>query len=265
MNPVTVLIPVGPQPEYLQWLPEAINSVLEQTVPVDEILLIDDGDNFHYTGGWEPWLFPEIAVLIGDLLELPMFVRHAGMPSLYTGKVSYGIYHYEPDITISCWKTPWNIGFAQAFNCGVGLADNDLIVYLAADDMLYPTAVEDCLATWEANDQKDAWYAMSYRLQDGTEGNIPINAAMITRNLWKWAGGFPPSAFAGPDALFLSRLMVHAPDRIIKVAEGKPNYWIRQHANQETGRQASFFLEEMGSIRNKETERFVPNAEIVLR
>ena len=94
---------------------------------------------------------------------------------------------------------------------------------------------------------------------------IPINAAMITRNLWKWANGFPPSAFAGPDALFLSRLMIHAPDRIIKVAEGKPNYWIRQHANQETGRQASFFLTEMDSIRNKETERFVPNTEVVLK
>ena len=43
MNPVTILIPIGPQPEYLQWLPEAIESVLQQTVLPREILLIDDG------------------------------------------------------------------------------------------------------------------------------------------------------------------------------------------------------------------------------
>jgi hypothetical protein len=79
--------------------------------------------------------------------------------------------------------------------------------------------------------------------------------------------GFPPAAFAGPDAVLLSCLIAHAPDRIIKVAEKKPLYWIREHADQETKRQFSFYAASgiMEVIRNKETERFMPNGEIVLR
>jgi len=76
-------------------------------------------------------------------------------------------------------------------------------------------------------------------------------------------GGLSPAAFAGPDALVLSILMVHAPDRIIRVAPGKVNYHIREHPEQDTKQQMAFYAMSgcIEVIRNKETERFVPNPE----
>lgn len=250
MAPITVLIPVGPQPEYLQWLPEAVQSVMEQTQLPDEILLISDG-----------------ASLSLELVK-GMVQRYSHAIETYAERKMFTLCPVNSSdmLVFKIWQTPWNIGFSPAFNCGVGLAENNLILYLAADDRLLPTAVEDCLHTWVANNRRDAWYALSYQV--GTQVHtIPNNAAMITRDLWKWMGGFPPAAFAGPDALMLSRLMVHAPDRIIKVAEGKPNYWIREHAAQETKRQFSFYAASgiMEVIRNKETERFIPNPEVQLK
>lgn len=236
---VTILIPVGPNPAYKQWLPEALESAIGQTYPAHEILLIDDAADLHY--------------LIEDE-HLRLWDATMG------GKYIYNIPPYlsEKGPVLSIWKAPWRLGFSAAFNCGVGLAEYDLIVYLASDDKLGSEAVEDCVGAWEAAGRKDAWYAMTYMV--GTEvRSIPINAAMITKGLWRYLGGFPPSAFAGPDALLLSCLMVHAPDRIIKVREGKPNYWIREHSEQETHHQASYFLDEMNSIRGKETDRFKPN------
>lgn len=248
MNPVTILIPIGPQPEYLQWLPEAIESVLQQTVLPNEILIVADGVDISLE------FLKGVVVKYSHAIE--MFKDHFTLCPIDSNKM----------IVIKRWKTPWNIGFAQAFNCGVGLADNDLIIYLASDDKLMPTAVEDCLKTWNDNNQKDAWYAMSYWYHEDTH-TIPNNAAMITKNLWKWLKGYPPSAFAGPDAMLLSILMVHANDRIIKVAEGKANYWVREHPYQDTKRQFSFFAASgiMEVIRNKETERFVPNVEVILK
>lgn len=247
MASVTILIPVGPQAVYLDYLPEALESVLKQTVQPAEILLVGDGVNID----------------VWALLE------RVGL-RVWGDTFTEGIHRYrlvDSDLNVRFWRTAWNIGFAPAFNCGVGLAENDLIIYLAADDKLYPTAVEDCLATWEANNHKDAWYSMTYQVEGGPMGDVPNNAAMITRDLWRWMGGYPPAAFAGPDALALSCLMVHASDRIIKVTQGKPNYWVRQHPEQETKRQFSFYAASgiMEVIRNKETERFTPHTEVSLK
>ena len=62
-----------------------------------------------------------------------------------------------------------------------------MIIYLASDDKLMPTAVEDCLKTWEENNQKDAWYAMSYWYAMKILILFLITAAMITRNLMEVA------------------------------------------------------------------------------
>lgn len=49
---ITVVIPVGPMPAHKKWLDNAIDSVLAQTHPAFEILLIDDlaGLNENYRG-----------------------------------------------------------------------------------------------------------------------------------------------------------------------------------------------------------------------
>jgi hypothetical protein len=130
---------------------------------------------------------------------------------------------------------------------------------MGSDDVLMPTCLEDCLETYQQNNQKAAWYSVTYQLQNGKVDSIPINAAMVTKRLFQLTGGFPPTASVGGcDALCLSILIKHMPDRIIQVRPGKVNYWIRSHAEQETHRQSSFFLDEMNSIRNKETERWTP-------
>jgi len=253
MNQVTVLIPVGKGP-YKSWLPEAIDSAINQSVPPGEILLVDDAagitdqDMHNWFGKYpEPLRFHS-----GYLVFNKLVWWWEGAPP-------------EREIWISLWRLPHKIGFSQAFNCGMEVAIFDNIMYLAADDILGVDAIKDSLAAWETNHEKDGWYSLTYESPSGGICDIPINAAMITRNLWRWMGGYPPEAFAGPDALALSRLMVHAPDRIIKVAPGKVNYHIREHPQQETKTVAQPYSEEMTSIRNKATAAFKPNVEFMLK
>ena len=241
---VTVIITVGPDPCYKEYVKEAVQSVLDQTYKVYDLLIIDDQANL------DPY---EIAM--GEILLL------------YLGRVDQFIYTSREFPLLSVWRTPWQIGYAQAFNCGVGLATNNLIICLAADDKLMPEAVADCVEIYLKNNKKDAWYNMSYQLQDGTTHAAFNNICMVTKNLWRWLGGYPPSAFAAPDALLISILMKHAPDRLIEVKRGKINCWLRQHPNQDTLKQAAFFMASgvVNTIRDMETQRFVPNKEIKLR
>lgn len=55
---VTVVIPVGPEPQHVRWLDEAIASVREQTYPVGQILLIDDMQGMPYRSGVTTWHAP---------------------------------------------------------------------------------------------------------------------------------------------------------------------------------------------------------------
>lgn len=251
MIPVTVLIPVGPRFRF-DWLQEAVNSVLAQTYPVDEILLVDDKAELTDQD-------------IHELFDSSVKLRWNNWRDSYKDSCKI-MWYTENGISVSIWRSPANIGFAQAFNCGMALASNDLVLYLAADDALAPTAVADCLEAYEANNEKDAWYSLTYQSDEGVS-DIPINAAMITRNLWKWMKGYPPSAFAGPDAVLLSCLLAYAPDRIVKVASGKINYRIKMHPNQETKKQFGFFAASgiMEVIRNMETQRFVPDGGVTLK
>ena len=241
---VTVLIPVGPRFRF-DWLQEAVNSVLAQTYPVDEILIVDDG------AGINDQLMHKLFGNIKLDKKLPCDAR---------GKWRW----HQFALNISCWHSPTNIGFSQAFNCGVALAENELIMYLASDDTLAQTATADCLEAYEANNQKDAWYALTYS-DAGRVDDTPINACMLTRNLFNYLGMYPPAAFAGPDAALLSIMMVHLPDRIIRVAQGKVNYFIKQHSEQETKVTAQRFSTEMTSIRNILTRDFKPREGVVLK
>lgn len=250
MDHVTVLMPIGPKPGHLKWINEALDSIFKQTRPIKEIMLIDDQAHLSSQWIWDTFdIFDESLHFMGtDHHSKEVWV----WDSSFTNRETY----------LSLWKTPWRLGFAAAFNCGMALAMNELVVYLASDDFLYPDCVADCLETYHANQEKDAWYALSYDVQDEPGVHtIPNNCAMITRGLWEFTGGFPPSAFAGPDALLLSCLIANAPDRIIPVKSGKANYFCRKHDDQDTHSQASFFLDEMNAIRNKETERFSPEPE----
>lgn len=242
---VTVLMPVGPNynPE---WLQEAIASVLQQEGDVHQLLIIGDGVDL----GWDMWN------------NLPNFISLSGEESKRWG--DYGGYDFfpsygNPEILSYC-KLPAHVGFSSTFNLGVGMSKNELVMFLAADDKLMPTAVEEAVATWEKHDRKDAWYHLKYIDSNGHVSQIHNNIALTTKHFFlDMCGGYPPAAFVGPDAALMSCLMVHAPDRIIPVISDKPLYWIRDHDQQETKIHTWKYVPEMNSIRGKLTAEFKLN------
>lgn len=274
MNDITVVIPVGHKPAYKNWLPEAVESVLKQTVLPREIFIVDDqanisisdfhrlfrepgyGSDFYHAGYYNK-------VWFGRNEKQDRRVDNLG--EVYSISRCGGEYfkHEENShrFRATYWRTPWRLGFSASFNCGVGLAENDLIVFLASDDIMMPNCIEACIESYKNNDQKDAWYYMTYEVENDGIFNLPNNVALITKGLWAYLGGFPPSAFAGPDALLISILLKHSPDKLVHVKSDGPLQWLRQHKDQDTHEQASHFNSEVISIRNKETNRFIPNPE----
>lgn len=213
MTPITVVIPVGPHPDYKKYLPECLESVQEQLKYGDQLIVIDD---------------------------------QAHLDLYYT---------IDPDNN-KVWKTPWLLGCAASWNCGVGLSRNDLVLLMGSDDRLLPNCLDSLRKAYEENKGKAAWYNLTIQIENETH-SVFNNAAAITKKLWKELGGFPPSAgVGGPDSLAISIMIVHFPDRLIQVREGYPLYWCRVHSAQETPRSAGFFSSEIVSIRDKETARW---------
>lgn len=194
-RPVTVMIPVGPYPCHKRWLGECLASVAAQTCPADEVLLIDD---------------------MADVDS------HIGL-----------------DVGLSkirIWKAPWRLGDVGAFNCGVALARNDLVFMLSCDDTLEPDCLELCAIEYEKMEGRDGYYWVGNHYMDGQPDQaLPFSAAMVTKGLWRECGGFPvETTGCGGDAALISILMTHFSRRLVKVADGKPLYNCRVHAESQT-------------------------------
>jgi len=157
-------------------------------------------------------------------------------------------------------ETLWNVGVADAFNFGIALSDCNLVFTLGSDDKLMPTCLEECVKAYEEH-KIEGWYNVTVVTSSGQVADWFNNTAMVTKALWEWSGGFPPSAgVAACDALLLSILMVHAPERMIQVKQGTPLCWLREHENQDTRKNMSFYAASgvVEAIRNMETTRFKP-------
>ena len=238
MEPISVVVPVGPDERYLEYLPECIESILNQTYKPTEIILVDDGanlvDKFKY--------------------NLTSFFDY--------NRLSYGkdgtlLYLRESFPYVILYKTLWNVGVPDAFNFGVALAENNLVFMLGSDDKMMPTCLEKCVESYEKH-QKEGWYFVKYQLQSGSVMQIQNNTAMVTKKLWEETGGFPPSAGVGAcDALLLSIMMKHMPDRIIPVESEEPLCWLREGDYQDTRKNGWLFADEIVSIRGKETVRWI--------
>lgn len=193
--PITVTIPVGPYPQNVRWLHEALNSIVEQGVLPDEVLLIDDG------AGLDPAHYPGCRI----------------------------------------WRTPWRSGVAHAFNYGVALARNDLVVMLGSDDRLLPDCIRTCWATWQRLDDPIGYYAMTVLYDDGKVQNDPCNAAMVHKALWNLTGGFPIEAAIGAcDTWLISKIMIGGGGNIYHLSE-YPTYWYRAHEETSTRTRANWF------------------------
>lgn len=242
MEAVTVVIPVGPDPIYRQWLPECLKSVFEQTKYPYEILLIDDQANLTVD---------ELVGMTYSVIDTHAIERY---------KDRFTISRIDPNrfTAIRVYKTPWNVGVADAFNFGVALSENNLVFMLGSDDVMLPNCLEECVKTYE-KERIEGWYSVTVKyMTSGQKQWIPCNTAMVTKKLWEDTGGFPPSAGVGaPDALLLSIMMKHMPERIVMVKQHEPLCLLREHDHQDTKKNAWLFDTEIVSIRNKETARFV--------
>lgn len=156
----------------------------------------------------------------------------------------------------SYWPSPWLIGCADAWNIGVSIAKNNLCLLMGSDDKLLPGCLDALREAYVSTGYLDAYYNLTIIDDKGDVHTVFNNAAAVTKGLWNLTGGFPPSAFAAPDALLISIMMVHLPHLLLQVKEKTPLYWVRTHEAQDTQRMAGAFNWETIQIRNVETARW---------
>lgn len=243
MTDVSVCIPVGNNPVYLEWLPECIDSVMAQTKLPTEIIFVGDGFAL-------PEKIKEIYPRVEDTLWLGS--------NFFQNTV---IKEREQMVRLASFNSPHATGVADAMNFGITLAQNNLVFTLASDDKMMPTCLAECVKEYDKQ-KIEGWYNVTIITQAGVKQWLPNQTAMVTRELWAYLGGFPPSAgIAACDALALSILMKHAPERIIQVKQGTPLCWLREHEHQDTKKNMAYFAISgvIEVIRDLETKRFEPH------
>jgi hypothetical protein len=219
-NAVSIIVPVGPDPRYKDFLMECLTSIVEQMQVGDEILIVDD-----------------MAFLSPEFL--------ASVPAPEGAAINYV-------------RTEWLIGCADAWNMGVSLARNEWCILMGSDDKLLPDCLDICRK--EINRPGHdllGYFNLTCLLDTGELVTAFNNAALVSRSLWIHTGGFPPSAGVGaPDALMVSILLVHGSQHLIQLHEGKPLYWVRSGEHQDTRKQAAPFNWEVIRVRDIETARW---------
>ena len=199
MIPISVVIPVGPSEANKRWIPDALESIQQQTQLPDEVLIISDmaglsqGMDHRQPYPIRTWTTPwrlgiPAAFNCGVALAQNECVFMLGSDDWL-----------EPDCLEECMKMyekegqPGNVFFF------VGVRYND-------------------------NRKEKEQYA-------------PCNAAMVTKRLWKATGGFPlQSASGATDAAFCS-IFWNRPEvcRFLGVQyEQRPLYNYRVHDESET-------------------------------
>lgn len=200
---ITVAIPLGPHPEHARWLDECLRSVYDQSVNVDEILIIDDMHGL--TGSYEkdgcriwrsPWL---------------LGVAHA-----------------------------FNFGVALARNeCVFMLGADDTL----EPDCIQRVLAQYAGTSEEDKGSTYYFVSVRYLddREDNTQF-LPCNAAMVTKSLWRKTGGFPIEAASGAcDAAFVSRFWNRADEvRFAGVGEGTTLYNYRPHADTDTAQRSQW-------------------------
>lgn len=216
---ISVIIPVGPQPEYRKYLADCLNSVDIQVNREDEIILVDD-----------------MAHLSREDMQEPT-------PGEWTNNCPRRIV-----------RNDWLLGCADSWNRGVALAKNEWCILMGSDDKLLPGCLDICRAMIKREDcDPFGYYGLSCEWSNGDITDWLNNAALVSRSLWKLTGGFPPTASVGaPDALLVSIMIRNLPQHLHQLNKGEPLYWVRTHEAQETGRTGKFWPEII-SIRDKET------------
>jgi glycosyltransferase involved in cell wall biosynthesis len=227
---ISIIVPVGPAPEYRQYLMSCLKSIVEQMESSDEIVLVDDMAHLPIEldakGRMEPLLMASIPV------------RHV----------------YE--------RNKWLLGCSASWNVGVALASNEWCILMGSDDELLPECLESCRRVIENSHDPLGYYNLTCQIDTGEVVTAHNNAALVSKTLWRHTGGFPVAASAGaPDACLISMLLGNEPEHLQQVREGYPLYWVRTHEAQNTRLMAGPYSDVVIQIRNVETARFKPDPE----
>ncbi len=227
--PITVVIPVGPDPMYRTFLNDAIESVqLQWPRPPGQILFIDD---------------------------------QANLPELWYDDHHIPSYETSREINVDVYRMPWLSGVAHSFNAGVSLATFDLVFMMGSDDKLEPHCLADCFAAYERAGERPGYYWVDVVYSDnGEEQRLPCNAAMVHKDMWRSSGGFPVESAVGPcDTMLISILMVHPEaGALFHVESETPPYWYRRHEYTYSRVRGSKFGGVHSPVRDMVTKLWVP-------
>lgn len=201
---VSVVIPVGPFLANKRWLREAIDSVVNQTYPVDELLVIDD-----------------MARLTAEEVITENNITH-----IWQSPWRLGVAH------------AFNFGVALAMNELVFMLGSDDWL---EPDCIEKCVREYDRAEYPENSYFFVGVRYSDDRED-KEQFTPCAAAMVTKSLWKHTGGLPIEASTGAsDSAFCSIFWSKSEIcRFVGVAEGKSLYNYRVHDESDTAKVASW-------------------------
>lgn len=215
-NGITIIVPVGPNPAYLEYLPECLASIEAQMSDDDALFIIDDQANL------------------------------VQQPNDFQFNPSKRIWHTP---WLSGCAHSWNFGVSLAWNewCILMGSDDKLLpgALDACREVL--SSDPDPLGYYHMTFQLDTGEILSHY------NNAALVSKALWKAT---GGFPITSTVGAPDALLISIMMVHMPEHLHQIKEGTPLYWVRQHEHQDTRQYAAFFNPEVISIRNKETERW---------
>lgn len=137
-------------------------------------------------------------------------------------------------VRIQVHSIPCALGLPIAFNVGIALASTELCILMGSDDRLLSGCLDVAREAWTRHQDPLGYYYLGVDYSDGRTQNTPCHAAMVTKNLWRHTGGFPPESAVGAcDTMFVSSLLQAKQRGLFKgdfyQVDSKPRYWWRVH------------------------------------
>lgn len=216
---VSVIITVGPNPVYKQFLYECYSSITSQEFSgTVEIILVDDAAHIAFD---------------------EMF-----LDSFFDWKL----------IT-----NTWNLGQAASINIGCAAASGKyLLIIGGSDDRLLPGAIQKMYDTAESLRGKFCVYPVLVT-SEGETSDLPQGVWMLPKwDVWGWLGGYPYEAGIGEvDSIFCSVMLKNGVS--MNRADSEPLYWHREHPDALTANKSSLRAQAAGIIREMCTKEVKPD------
>jgi glycosyl transferase family 2 len=200
---ISIVIPVGPQPEYMDYLGDCIDSIEDQISKNDEIIIINDMAEIN-----------------------PHFIGLTGDQSIV----------YNNDWLLGCADS-WNRGIALAKNewC-IMMGSDDKLLPGCLDICRAMIQRDDC-------DPLGYYGLTIETSEGEVSDLLNNAALVSKSLWQKTGGFPPTASVGAPDALLISIMIRNLPQHLHQLNKGEPLYWVRSHPNQETGRTGIFWPE----------------------